>query len=131
MKRVIGFKGEVKSRSSNLCPWTEVLRQVHNFIIPFPLDAGCDRKQKTTMLSMVIYSMGAGGLACPGGVPGSPVRILRICFARPTPTGANGSRPNGCEPSDLKPLPRSTRILDFASREVNSEWIAVWTTVDK
>ncbi len=28
-------------------------------------------------------------------------------------------RPHGCEPSGLKPLPRTSRILDFANRVVN------------
>ena len=38
-------------------------------------------------------------------------------------------RPHGCEPSGLKPLPRTSRILVFANRVVNPRWVAVWTTV--
>ena len=35
----------------------------------------------------------------------------------------------GCEPSGLKPLPRTSRIPDFANRVVSPRWVAVWTTV--
>ena len=38
-------------------------------------------------------------------------------------------RPHGCEPSGLKPLPRTSRIPVFASRVDSSRWVAVWTTV--
>ena len=38
-------------------------------------------------------------------------------------------RPHGCELSGLKPLPRTSQILNFANRVVSSKWVAVWTTV--
>jgi hypothetical protein len=37
-------------------------------------------------------------------------------------------RLHGPEPGGLKPLPRTSRILDFANRVVSSGWVAVWTT---